>query len=65
VAAGVLRSDEAGIRPALGKGVTDDERETFLALWLRELHHPNEGTMARYRQRVSQFREGFKQPAPR
>lgn len=65
VSGNIARGDEARIRAQLQGRVSEADLEPFLALVLRELHHLNEGNIARYRLRPSQFRAWVdRQPTP-
>lgn len=53
----IARSGEVSIRRLAQERVAAPDLEAFVAMVLRELHHLNEGNIARYRIRPSKFRE--------
>jgi hypothetical protein len=50
------RDDAARIRELARTSVAEADLESFVSMVLRELHHLDEGNIARYRVRPSQFR---------
>lgn len=61
VEARIARDDAARIREHAREMVADADLESFVAMVLRELHHLNEGNIARYRLRPSLFREWLRE----
>src|SRR3546814_7702815 len=57
VADGVRPDDIAGIRQRVSALVAPDDIEDVVALVVNELHQLHEGNIARYRLRLSQFRQ--------
>src|SRR3546814_12177420 len=57
VADGVRPYDIAGIRQRVSALVAPDDIEDVVALVVNELHQLHEGNIARYRLRLSQFRQ--------